>query len=177
MRRSSILDWSERNCLRFGVEVEKKRAESTESPQHRASSNTIAIPTRANAVRVVIHSDGAHAGAGLDVGPRHRSIHEAPEVKRVPVAQRERQRGVRKVLVADGTGKAADRRRADRSRPRVRGGGIRASVLHGVPELNAGGEAVEDQSSHLALKDLHQSFVLAQLLVVPVYGCGELTFE
>ena len=60
---------------------------------------------------------------------------------------------------------------------RIAGGGIRAAVNHGVGDLYAGWEAIDDDAASLLLQNLNQFPMEGNVVFVAKYGCGQVAIE
>ena len=142
---------------------------------------------RKRARRISFDVDGAdrcrsdYAVPAFDAGahriPRKLAINQPPDAERILIFQFVGQRGLGKILVADGPREAVDRIRAHRGRAAVAGGRIRPAMHHGVADFDAGGKAVHDEPSRLALQNRNQIGKRGQVALRSVQGRGQLAFE
>jgi len=105
------------------------------------------------------------------------TVTEATDSERVRILQFERELRLGEVLEADRTDEAVDGEAADGREARVGGGGVGASVDHGMRNFDARGEAVEDDAAGPLLEEVDEFAVGREVLFVPENRRGEMAGE
>src|ERR1700691_2199747 len=93
----------------------------------------------------------------------HLSVDYAPDSQRICVLQFFRQRLVGKSLIANRPRKSYDCPRAYRCGTPVRSGRIRASMHHGVTDLNSSGKAIEHKPPNFAFENRDEIGEVAEI--------------
>src|SRR5215467_7376441 len=83
-------------------------------------------------------------------------VHEPKEVKRIGVFEFIRQGDVGKVLVTDRPGKTIYRASADGGGTTVSSGWVRAPMIHGMTDFDAGWKTVADKASDFCFKNRNE---------------------
>src|SRR5580704_7508244 len=105
------------------------------------------------------------------------AVHHSPDSQRVGVFQFGRQGGVRKILMADGTGKAKYCLRAHGSCAAVSARGIGSAVNHGVRDFNSGWVSIENDAADLVLQQIDQIGKFPQVFLGAVNRRCEMAAE
>ena len=105
------------------------------------------------------------------------AIAKTANSQRVRVLELGRKQRLREVLEADGAREAVDGLRADGGEARVAGGRVWAAVDHGVGDLNAGGESIDDDAACFLLENLDELAVEGEVVLIAEYCCGEVAVK
>src|SRR5579864_2233457 len=115
--------------------------------------------------------------SNLQLSAREAAVHHSPDRKRISVLQFGGKGGIREILIADGTGKAKYRLRADGGGTAVGAGRIGSTVNHGVTNFNARGVAVEKDAADFVFQHFEQVGELPKVFLSAVNRGGEMATE
>src|SRR3954463_3243120 len=111
---------------------------------------------------------------GLQLFTTELAVHHSRNSQWIAILQFVRQGGVWKILIANGACEPINRLRAHRCCTGVCARGIRAAVNHRVTDFNAGRIAVENETAHLASKNVNQLLEFAKILYGSMDGSSQM---